>query len=153
MATSGFSELTQLFCQLPVGLRPLPLLGNCTAFWQLALMKQQAFPEGNALLTSIITISSCGASGYVKVTRPPVRVCSRTAKAAPSSQSSSPSQATVWWKQETGIWKPIESIYFKCSNFCNPAAWVVEPSQTTHSHLSVQCDHCLFQASIMPAYT
>lgn len=111
----------------PCGFMSLPLLGNCTAYWQLALMKQQEFPEGNALLTSIITVSSCGASGSIKVTHPPVRVFSRTAKAAPSSQASTLSQATEWWKQETGIWKPIESIYFKCSNFCNPAAWVVEP--------------------------
>ena len=38
-------------------------------------MKQQEFPEGNTLLTSIITISSCEASGSVKVTHPPVRGC------------------------------------------------------------------------------
>ena len=49
-----------------------PLLENCTACWQLALMKQQEFPEGNALLTSIITVSSCGASGAAKGTHPPV---------------------------------------------------------------------------------
>lgn len=82
----------------PRGFMSPPLLGNCTAYWQLALMKQQEFPEGNALLTSIITISSCGASGSMKVTHPPVRVCSRTAKAAPSSRSSTLSQATMWWK-------------------------------------------------------
>jgi hypothetical protein len=106
----------------PCGFMSPPLLGNCTAYWQLALMKQQEFPEGNALLTSIITISSCGASGFMKVTHPPVRVCSRTAKAAPSSRSSTVSQAITWGKQDTSIWKPIEIIYFKCSNLCNPAA-------------------------------
>lgn len=50
----------------PWGFMAPPLLGNCTAYWQLALMKQQEFPEGNALLTRIITISSCGASGSGK---------------------------------------------------------------------------------------
>lgn len=137
----------------PCGFMSPPLLGNCTAYWQLALMKQQEFPERNALLTSIITVSSCGASGAMKVTHPPVRVCSRTAKAAPSSQASTLSQATEWWKQETGIWKPIESIYFECSNFCKSAAWAVEPQWIANLHLSVQRDHCLFLASIMLAYT
>lgn len=79
----------------PCGFMSPPLLENCTAYWQLALMKQQEFPEGNSLLTSIITISSCGASGSMKVTHPPVRVCSRTAKAAPHSPSSTLSQATM----------------------------------------------------------
>lgn len=149
MATSGFSELTQLFLT-PCGFMSPPLLGNCTAYWQLALMNQQEFPEGNALLTSIITISSCRASGSVKGTHPPVRAGSSTAKAAPSHQSSPLSQATVWGTQETAIWKPIESIHFKCSNFCSPATWVVDPQQITNSHLSVQCDPCLFQVSLMP---
>ena len=99
-----------------------PLLGNCTAYWQLALMKQQEFPEGNTLLTSIITISSCEASGSVKVTHPPVRGCTETAKAAPSSQSSTRSWATVWWKQEAGIWKPIESSYFKMFKCLQPSS-------------------------------
>lgn len=79
----------------PCGFMSPPLLGNCTAYWQLALMKQQEFPEGNALLTSLITISSCGASSSVTGTHPPVRAGSRTAKAAPSSQSRALSQATV----------------------------------------------------------
>lgn len=134
----------------PCGFMSPPLLGNCIAYWQLALMKQQEFPEGNALLTSIITISSCRASGSMKVTNPPVRLCGRAAEAAPSSPSNTLNQATMCWKQETGILKPIENIYFKCSNFCNPAAWVLEPQQMSDSHLSVQCDHGLCVASIMP---
>lgn len=137
----------------PCGFMSPPLLGNCTAYWQLALMKQQEFPEGNALLTSIITISSCRASSSLKGTHPPVRAGSRTAKAAPSSQSSTLSQATVWWKQEAAIWKPIESIYFQCSSFCSPAAWIVDPQQITNSHLSVQCDPWFLQASLMPVST
>lgn len=97
----------------PCGFMSPPLLGNCTAYWQLALMKQQEFPEGNALLTSIITISSCGASGSVKGTHPPVRAGSRTAKAAPSSQFMSLSQAnsvpkTRDWHLETN-WEHLTS--------------------------------------------
>lgn len=127
----------------PCGVMSPPLLENCTAYWQLALMKQQELPEGNALLTSIITISSCGASGSMKVTQPPVRVCSRTAKAAPSSWPSTPSQATMWWKQEPAIWKPIENIYFKCSLFGNPAA---NQQFTSVGSLSLSgiCNACLY---------
>lgn len=105
----------------PCGFMSPPLRENCTAYWQLALMKRQEFPEGNTLLTSIITISSCEASGSVKVTHPRVRVCTGPAKVAPSSQSSTRSWATVWWKQEAGIWKPIESIYFKMFKCLQPS--------------------------------
>lgn len=137
----------------PWGFMSPPLLGNCTAYWQLALMKQQEFPEGNALLTSIITISSCGASGSAKVTHPPVRMCSRTAKAAPNSQSTTPSHATMQ-QQDAGTWKPIENIYFKCSNFCSSAAWAVEPHTVNHNqHLSVECDHCYSSIHMLLAYT
>lgn len=107
-----------------------PLLGNCTAYWQLALMKQQEFPEGNALLTRIITISCCGASGSAKVTHPPVSMCSRTAKAAPCSQTNTTGSHAAM-QQDTGIWKPLDNIYFECSNFYNSAAWAMEPQEIT----------------------
>ena len=112
----------------PWGFMSPPLLENCTACWQLALMKQQEFPEGNALLTSIITVSSCGASGAAKGTHPPVWMCSRTAKAAPSSRSNTLSQATMHPKEDTGNWKPIENIY-------------------SHAHISVTQLHGLWSHS------